>query len=80
MSVHSIQWNSFGITKTPEDGRLRSKDVLKGRSDGNICNFDGIISCIKIYSMLGGSLSPRHGAASGYGWRRRPPGMEGSCE
>jgi hypothetical protein len=33
-------------------------------------------------SMLGGggSLSPRHGASSGCGWRRRPPDTEGSCE
>jgi hypothetical protein len=30
--------------------------------------------------MLSGSLSPRHGASSGSGWRRRPPDMEGSCE
>jgi hypothetical protein len=27
-----------------------------------------------------GSLSPRHGASAGCGWKRRPPGMEGSCE
>jgi hypothetical protein len=26
--------------------------------------------------VLVGSLSPRHGASSGWGWRRRPPGME----
>jgi hypothetical protein len=25
-------------------------------------------------------LSPQHGASSGCGWRRRPTGMEGSCE
>jgi hypothetical protein len=30
--------------------------------------------------MKVGSLSPRHGASSGCGWRRRPPVMEGSCE
>jgi len=30
--------------------------------------------------MLSGSLPPRHGASSGCGWRRRPPGMEGNCE
>jgi hypothetical protein len=27
-----------------------------------------------------GPLSPRHGASSGCGWRRRPPVMEESCE
>jgi hypothetical protein len=26
-----------------------------------------------------GPLSPRHGASSGCGWRRRPPDMESSC-
>jgi len=26
-----------------------------------------------------GSRSPRHGASSDCGWRRRPQGMEGSC-
>jgi hypothetical protein len=25
-------------------------------------------------------MSPRHGASSGCGWRRRPPDMEGGCE
>jgi hypothetical protein len=27
-----------------------------------------------------GPLSPRHGASSGFGWRRRLPDMEGTCE
>jgi hypothetical protein len=27
-----------------------------------------------------GPLSPRHGASSGSGWRRRAPDVEGSCE
>jgi hypothetical protein len=27
-----------------------------------------------------GPLSPRHGASSGCGRRRRPPDVEGSCE
>jgi hypothetical protein len=27
-----------------------------------------------------GPLSSRHGASNGYGWRIRPPDMEGSCE
>jgi hypothetical protein len=39
-------------------------------------NFMVMFSC----PMLGGSLSPRHGASSGCGWRRRPPVFEGSCE
>jgi len=30
--------------------------------------------------LLCGSLSARHGAFSGYRWRRWPPDMEGSCE
>jgi len=30
--------------------------------------------------QLNGSLSPRHGASSGYGWRRRLPHMDGSYE
>jgi hypothetical protein len=33
-----------------------------------------------ISEIDGGSMSPRHGASSGCGWRRRPPGMGGSCE
>jgi len=31
-------------------------------------------------TMLGGSLSPRHGMSSGCRWRRGPADMEGSCE
>jgi hypothetical protein len=27
-----------------------------------------------------GPLSPLHGASSGFGWRRLPPGLEGSCD
>jgi hypothetical protein len=30
--------------------------------------------------MLCGFLSPRHGASSGFEWRRCSPDMEGSCE
>jgi len=30
--------------------------------------------------MICGSLSPWHGATSGFGWRRQPPDMEGNCE
>jgi hypothetical protein len=29
--------------------------------------------------MLNGSLSPGHGATWGYGWKRLPPDIEGSC-
>jgi hypothetical protein len=43
---HSVQWNSFGIADTPDDGHLGPKPVVKGRSDGNICTVDGIILCI----------------------------------
>jgi hypothetical protein len=46
-SGHSIQWNSFGIAETPDDGRLRPKHVVKGRSDRKSCIIDGIILCIK---------------------------------
>jgi hypothetical protein len=40
----------------------------------------GFVTHTKQQAMLSGSLSPRHGASSGCGWRRRPPDMEGSCE
>jgi len=30
--------------------------------------------------MLSGFLSSRHGASSGFGWKRRSPDMEDSCE
>jgi hypothetical protein len=32
-----MQWNSFGIAETPDDGRLRSKHVVKESSDRNSC-------------------------------------------
>ena len=28
-----------------------------------------IVTCIYIYTVISGSLSPRHGASAGYGWR-----------
>jgi hypothetical protein len=37
----------FGIAETPDDGRLRPKLVVKGRSDRNNCIIDGIILCIQ---------------------------------
>jgi hypothetical protein len=45
-SGHFIQWNSFGIAETPEDGRLRPKHVVKRRGDRNSRVVDGIILCI----------------------------------
>jgi hypothetical protein len=47
VSGHFIQWNSFGIAETPEDGHLRPKHVMKGRSDSNNCIVDGIILYMK---------------------------------
>jgi hypothetical protein len=35
---------------------------------------------VKERVMFCGSLSPQHEASSRYGWRRRPPFIEGSCE
>jgi hypothetical protein len=35
-----------------DDGRLGPKHVVKGRSDGNICIFDGIILCITNFSHI----------------------------
>jgi len=35
---------------------------------------------IKYTPMLSGSISPRHNASSGCGWRKQAPNMEGSCE
>jgi hypothetical protein len=46
-SGHSIQWNSFGIAETPDDGCLRPKHVVKRKSDRNSCIIEGIILCIK---------------------------------
>jgi hypothetical protein len=43
ISEHSIQWNSFGITETSDDGRLRPKYVVKRRSVENSCIVDWII-------------------------------------
>ena len=37
-----------------------------------------VIFGLQQYFVLG--LSPRHGASSGCGWRRRPPDTEGSCD
>jgi hypothetical protein len=37
----------FGTAETPDDGRLRSKHVVKGRNDRNNCISDGIVLCIK---------------------------------
>jgi hypothetical protein len=39
-----------------------------------------IFTSINAENMLYGSLSPRHGASSSFGWRKRPPDMEGSYE
>jgi hypothetical protein len=44
-SEHSLQWNSFGIAETPDDGLLRPKHVVKGRSDRNRRIIDGTILC-----------------------------------
>jgi hypothetical protein len=37
------------IAETPDDGRLRPKRDVSGRSDGNSCIVDGIMSCVKRY-------------------------------
>jgi hypothetical protein len=42
-----VQWNSFGIADTPDEGRLRPKHVVKRRSDRNSCTVDGNILCMK---------------------------------
>jgi hypothetical protein len=41
-----MQWNSFGIDETPDDGRLRPKRVAKRRSDRNSYIVDRIVLCI----------------------------------
>jgi hypothetical protein len=38
------------------------------------------IPIIPSYLSKVGPLSPRHDASLGCGWRKHPPGMEGSCE
>jgi hypothetical protein len=48
----SGQWNNFGITETPEDGRLRPKHVVRGKCDKGSCILDGIILCIKIIQQI----------------------------
>jgi hypothetical protein len=45
-SGHSVQWNSFGIAETTDDGCLGPKHVVKERSDRNICIIDGITLCM----------------------------------
>jgi hypothetical protein len=47
ISGHSIQWNSFGLTETPDDDHLRPKHVVHGRSDVNSCIVDRIILCVR---------------------------------
>lgn len=42
----------FDITETPEDGHLRPKLVVRGRSDRSSCILDLIILCIKLLSYL----------------------------
>jgi hypothetical protein len=44
---YSIQWNNFAITETLDDGCLRPKHVVKGRSDGKSCIVDGIVLCVR---------------------------------
>jgi len=48
-----------------ESKRLLKKAILKR-----------VLSHYSSTSMLCGSLSPRHGASSGCGWRRRSPNRE----
>jgi hypothetical protein len=42
--------------------------------------FYSLLYSTLLSAMLYVSLSPRYGASSGCGWRRRPPDVEGSCE
>jgi hypothetical protein len=44
-SGHSVQWNSFGIAETPDDGRLGPKHIVKRRSDRNSCIID-VFTCV----------------------------------
>jgi hypothetical protein len=30
--MHVIQWDCFGVVKTPDDGRLRPKHIVRSRS------------------------------------------------
>jgi hypothetical protein len=41
-----------------------------------LCGSDSDLVTMSL-AMLRGSLSPRHGASSGCGWKRRPPDMDG---
>jgi hypothetical protein len=43
-----MQWKSFGMTETPDDGCLRLKHVLKG-SDRNSCIVGRVILCVTVY-------------------------------
>jgi hypothetical protein len=47
-----VQWNSFGIAETPDDGILGPKYDVKGRSDRNSCITDLIILCINATGCL----------------------------
>jgi hypothetical protein len=51
-SGHSIEWNSFDIAETPDDGRLGPKYIVKGRSGRNICIIDGIMSILFIKELM----------------------------
>jgi hypothetical protein len=42
--------------------------------------FNHLSLALKLKPCYVGPLSPRHGASSGCGWRRRPPVLERSCE
>jgi hypothetical protein len=38
--IHVIQWNSFGVVETLDDGRLRPKHVVRRGTSGNSCIVD----------------------------------------
>jgi hypothetical protein len=58
-SGHSVQRDSSGIAKTPDDGCLRPWRVVKGRADGNSRIIKGIILCIKEQDVnQGGTDAP----------------------
>jgi len=51
---------------------MKKKKKKKGEKRPN---FDALHRLCLLPPMISGSLSPRHGASSGCGWKTRPPEM-----
>jgi hypothetical protein len=73
-------------SRSGRDGEEKNSQPLPGLEPQIIlpvarrCTAEVTRSQSELSTVSGGSLSPRHGASSGCGWRRLPQGVEGNCE